>query len=82
MNRKEEPEHRPHTGPQDRPQAGGKPTARPGGHEGKIKAPATTRNSDQGREPQNLPQNQGTPSIPRVALHDKEENRNDEQGTR
>ena len=24
--------------------------ARPGGHEGKIKAPATTRNSDQGRK--------------------------------
>nr|DAI07786.1 MAG TPA: hypothetical protein [Bacteriophage sp.] len=48
----------------------------------KIKALATARNSDQGKRSPRTTTNQGTPSIPRVALHDKEKNRNDEQGTR
>ena len=39
----------------------------------KIKAPATACSSDQGKENPRTTTNQGTPSIPRVALHDKEE---------
>lgn len=43
----------------------------------KIKAPATACSSDQGKENPRTTTNQGTPSIPRAALHDKEEKRHE-----
>ena len=45
--------------------------------EATIKAPATTRNSDQGKKNPRTTTNQGKPIIPGRALHDKEEIKNE-----